>query len=210
MVLFIDSREKEYAKEWFKGKIVNKVKKLDIGDYNIDDTCGNTLYIEKKLISDLYSSLTTERFDRQMKNMSAVDLTVLVISGSLDEFEAELVDIERIKSILKHGIIDAVLRYGIRSVVWLKTNEEAMEYILGICKDFEKNTIDKHPSKRIRGNNKKHNLLRTIMGIPHDTATALLKEYKTISTILKTSDRELLKYNGVGQIRIKNMRELFD
>ena len=48
MVLFIDSREKEYAKEWFKGKIVNKVKKLDIGDYNIDDTCGNTLYIEKK------------------------------------------------------------------------------------------------------------------------------------------------------------------
>ena len=80
-----------------------------------------------------------------MKNMSAVDLTVLVISGSLDEFEAELVDIERIKSILKHGIIDAVLRYGIRSVVWLKTNEEAMEYILGICKDFEKNTIDKHP-----------------------------------------------------------------
>ena len=80
--------------------------------------------------------------------MSAVDLTVLVISGSLDEFEAALVDIERIKSILKHGIIDAVLRYGIRSVVWLKTNEEAMEYILGICKDFEKNTIDKHPSWR--------------------------------------------------------------
>ena len=143
--------------------------------------------------------------------MSTKDLTMLVISGDIDNI-SDVIDLseERIKSILKHAIINSVIRYSIRSIVWLKTNEEALEFILSTCEDFEKNTVDKHPAKRVRGNTRKHNLLRSITGIPHDTATELLNKYKSIGNILKTEDEELLKYSGMGKIRIKNMRELFD
>ena len=67
MVVYVDTREKEYEQSWMitHGNVV--ITKLDIGDYSATDKCGNTLYIERKKIEDLFSSISSDRFDRQMK-----------------------------------------------------------------------------------------------------------------------------------------------
>lgn len=189
--IYIDSREKNEAiKHLFDGsEFTIEITKLERGDIHFGDVIG----IERKSVSDLISSVQSQSFFPKLFDMrNHFKQTYLWVDGTDYQWRKNLSYRHRSAFPSIQGIEIALDKIGV--IYKEKTKDEASEYFLKVFKDIitKKEFI---PRTTIRKSNKSNFELRlenlkTIKGIGHKKALELLKEYKTIESIIYAS-----KYN---------------
>lgn len=211
-MIIIDTREPKEEVQYFdKHKIEYVREALPCGDYASEDKYGNRVIIERKEVLDFISSLFEGRLDDQMRRLSQQRLPILVLAGDLEDYYKKVPDSKFTRDQFYGAISSCIVRYGLRSVLWVQGPdccERSLHLINHILSKVSENKLDDIPNRKIKGYNAKAGLLRIILNCPQDLAVELLEEYKTIKNIIELPTEKLREFKGLGPKRIERMQNL--
>ncbi len=213
-MIIIDSREHHEERDYFtRHNIPFKLQALSCGDYAVEDPDGCRVVVERKEIKDFISSLFSGRLDDQLGRLRLESYPILVISGSLQEYYDSVTDSKFTEEQFYGAISSAIVRYGLRCVVWNQC-ENAHEDTLGIISKIlvhtDLNHLDKIPKRQKHAFNNKIGFVRELTGCPQATAIELLKHYTNVKNIIDASPEDLKTFKGLGPKRIERMEKLLN
>ncbi len=215
--IIIDSREKVHIRKVLsKAGIVYGVEAMKVGDYKAVTPSG-TVTIERKTMSDLFSSIMDGRFETQMAKLSQENLPILLITGDFKELYRFYKSTARINEQTVHGIIaSALVRYGLRSVIWIQAidgdpHKDGLILAGKVLKKIAEGKLDQIPDRRIETKTKpQEELLKHILNIPKNVAINLLSKFGSVRGVLNAQDDQLKQVKGVGPARLKRMKTMLD
>jgi ERCC4-type nuclease len=107
-----------------------ELKKLDTGDYSIEG-CEHLIMLERKSISDLWMSLTSERerFLREMDRAKLIPARYLIIEGTLRDVMAGISYSKVRPEFILASLTSLEIKYGIHVVFTDKRNDIAQQYV---------------------------------------------------------------------------------
>jgi Fanconi anemia group M protein len=214
--LTVDTREQD--------NVIKMLDKMDIkynraalltGDYQMEDSDGNVVTMERKTIPDLVGSLMSGRLEEQMRRLADEKCPMLLITGSFGDYK-KFAKFSKFTVDQLHGAIaSCIVKYGLRCVIWVQSvSDHPNSNGLGIgCKVLAKvseGKLDKIPPRKIkrRGNVAQIEIIHILFGVPVNVAEGLLKRFGSIRDILDADDKELLGVKGMGPTRTITMRKL--
>lgn len=240
LIILVDSRENKLKKYFLSGSRVNSnvpisFQSLDIGDIQLkcQETDELMYIIERKSISDFYSSINDGRYREQkariLGSISQKIRVAYIVEGNVLDTSLNLNEVQR--RIVQAAIVNLQLRD--RITVYRTSNSiETGMYVELIHKKISENrdwvisqTMIEQPQQsynHLVKTAKRENLtpiicqkvqLAQIPGVSATTADIILAEYKTLVNLINTyqqipieniSDRELL----LSQIQMTPKRKL--
>lgn len=214
-MIIIDSREQNEEQEYFKrNNIPYRTEALSCGDYAAEDNNGNRVVIERKEIKDYIASLFEGRLDDQLGRLSREDCPILFISGELKEYYDAVPGTSKFTPEQFYGsLASAIVRYGLRSVIWNQcecSHSETLGIIVKVLNETIKGNIDKIPKRKKREFNNQIGFVRELTGCPQDTAIEMIKHYGTVRKIIEAPLDDLKSFKGMGPKRIERIKMLLD
>ena len=182
----VDFREKNsLVPSHLEANNINVIfKQLPIADYIINDFA-----IERKTISDLKSSIINKRIFFQIQELKQFPFNLIIIEGSKEElFNNEVLHENAVR-----GFLLSLAREKIPFII-TKDEKETAKYLSILARKKPKKDIQLRPSKISLS--KKEQLRYILEGFPSigpATARALLKEFKSLKSIINASEEELKK-----------------
>jgi len=212
--IIIDTREQKEETDYFsRVGIKFRREALSCGDYSAEDDDGNRCVIERKEIKDFISSLFEGRLDSQLARLSAERLPILFLSGKLEEYYEGKPDSKFTTQHFYGALASAIVRYGLRCVVWNQcenAHEDSLGMIAKILTKVTENKLDVIPKRATKEYNTCVGFLRILLNCPQQTAIDMLKHFGSIRKIIEAEDIELLSFKNVGPKRIEKMRKIID
>lgn len=215
MKIIIDTREQYQEFEYLKKIGVDlERRKLDVGDYKIEHD-GYSVVVERKEITDFINSMYNDRLRDQLTKLSKEHIPILLITGSVREFK-EAFPLSKVTQKQVHAMIaSAVVRYGLRSVIWV-TNDgdnyvhnDGLKIGTEILKALGAEKLDKIPDRRVKkSDNHRRSVVKVLFNIPSNVAERLLERFGSIWNIINATDEELLKVKGMGKKRVDKARSI--
>ena len=206
--IIVDSREKKKQQNLLRNQGLEfTVKALPCGDYAAlcDD---GKVTIERKAISDFLQSLLSGRLEDQLKRLAHEPVPILLVTGSFKEVQ-KFYKKSKITEEHVHGAIaSAVVRFGLRSVIWIQDGYADATKIL---KKIAEGKLDQIKDRRIkRTENPQREVVKLLLNVPTDVAQNLLDRFATVRCIINANDEELLKVPGIGSSRLQRIRFMLD
>jgi len=210
-MIIVDTREQEEEEAYFiRNEIEFRREALSCGDYSAEDSAGNRVVIERKEMSDLIQSMFEGRLESQLRRLSLERLPILVISGRIEDYWERKKDSKFTRSHLYGIISSAIVRYGLRCVIWAQTNEDALGIIHKMLIKITENKLDKIPNRKTKEYSTCVGYLRSLLNCTQDTALELLKKFKNIRGIIDASDEQLQEIKNVGPKKVARLRKIID
>jgi len=202
--IFVDEKESRGAISDILKELgaVVVVKTLPVGDFIISERA----VIERKTRSDFENSIIDGRLFKQAENMiDNFEKCIVIIEG--ESFE------ERVNRNALLGAVSAlILDYGI-SVFFTRDLEGTAEMVFALAK---REQLGKAAVVRLKGNKKVHTMaqqqrmiVECLPGVGPKLAVALLKKFKTIENIAKSSEQELREVEKIGKKKAKFIKRAF-
>lgn len=200
-MLVVDTREHSLDELLKKFNVPFEKRKLDAGDYNIDDV----ILVERKTVADLYNSITQDgRFEYQPSELAiSSDYPVVAVIGLPEQLAIHDIN----PNIIYGAIASIIVRHGIN--VWMFPND--VTFVQTLSKVNDKMAEGKFCARK---NYWKTDIgsrvyfLSGIRGISGTTAYRLLQSFKSIKNIMNASIENL--ENVVGPINAYKIREFVD
>jgi len=210
-MIIVDTREQDEEESYFiRNGIDFRRETLSCGDYAAEDSNGNRVVIERKEMSDLIQSMFEGRLESQLRRLSLERLPILVITGTIEDYWKRKQDSKFTRDHLYGIISSAIVRYGLRCVIWCRTNDEGLGIIHKLLIKITENKLDKIPNRRTKEYSTCVGYLRSLLNCTQDTALELLKRFKNIHGIINASDKELLEAEGIGPKKVERLRKIID
>jgi len=191
--ILVDYRERKslVVSEIIKKGININFKALKVADYIINDVA-----IERKTVSDFISSMINKRLLKQLEEIKQYPQHILIIEG-IEEQELYNDDEEGINGNAIRGmILSIILRYKV-PIIFTKNSEDTASFIKLLTKKPRKKEFSLNPKKRsLDVKEQKQFIIESFPGIGPVTAKKLLKEFKSVTNILNTSQENLEKLIG--------------
>lgn len=214
MVIILDTREQEEEQEYFiRNGIEFRRETLSCGDYAAEDADGNRVVIERKEIKDFISSMFEGRLDSQLSRLASERLPILFISGKLEEYFESKPDSQFQPEQFYGAISSAIVRYGLRCVIWNQcenSHEDSLGIIARILNKVSENKLDNIPNRKTKEYSSCVGYLRTLLNCTQQVAIDLLKKYGNIRSIINASDDQLKEFKGIGPKKVERMRLIID
>jgi len=204
--IIVDYREKESGiidllKE---KKIITEVKKLNFGDYIIN----NWVSIERKTAADFLISLINGRLFIQLRNLREYcESPLLLIEGN--PFNTEY----NFNENAIRGCFLSILTIWYIPMIFSRSKEETRDILIMIGEQDD----SKIETAQVRGGYRPRKLrsqqLFVLQGFPMigpHLAKRLLNHFKSISKMINSPIDELTKVKGIGNVSAKKIREVLD
>jgi ERCC4-type nuclease len=191
-----------------KKKNISLVKKrLEVGDYIINDVC-----FEAKSSHDFMASIMNKRIWTQLDNMDrCYPRNFVVIYGTIDEalkFTKYTQAFDKMPKGSKEQILGNKFKGAIGrimldtdvNVIWTRTEAEAAEQLITLAKmaPVERPAIRPSVPKRTATTDVRVDLLTIIKGVSEKKAKLLLKQFGSIMEIGEHKASDISKLDGMG------------
>lgn len=212
--VIIDNREsKDFIKELIKEEIEIERKQLDIADFilqtkNINNQIQN-VGIERKTTQDLLNSIIDKRLINQLIVLKEnFDVPILIIEGEENIYAMRNFHPNSIRGIISTIAIDFQI-----PIIYTKNYRDTAKYIALIAKRLEKTRkpLSLTPKRKpLTLKEKQLYAIESLPGIGPTIAQSLIKEFKTIKSIVNADEKELQKVEKIGKLKAKELKNLFD
>jgi|SRR3989344_543463 len=212
--VIIDHREhKNIKRELIKEGLELDIKQLDIADFIIQTKDLNnkiqTVGIERKTINDLLNSI----IDRRLLNQLIVlkqnfDIPLLIIEGEENIYKIRNFHPNSIRGIMATIAIDFQI-----PIIYSRSFKDTAKYISLIVKRLEKirkplNLMLKKKALTLK--EQQLNIINSMPGIGQTLAESLLKKFKSIKSIINSSEKELMEISGIGKIKAEEIKKVIE
>ena len=194
--IIADNREKNslVISELIKNNAYVELKQLEIADYIVNDTA-----IERKTFSDLQSSIINKRIFTKLNNLKQYKQRFLILEGDSDIFIHE--------NAIRGFILSCSLDYQ-TPIIFTKDESDTALYLITLAKRNPNKEISLRQS--ITFKSKQEQLQYILEGFPNIgpvTAKALIKQFKSLKTILNASEEQL---TPILKSKTKNFLDLIN
>lgn len=211
--ILIDHREKQLILELEKRNIPIRVKQLALADIIITGTDYNgnqlSIAIERKTQTDFLNSIIDKRIITQLIEIKQnFQLPLLIIEGQENFYRLRNFHPNSIRGMLLSIALDLQI-----PMIQTRSIADTAALIETLIKRLEK---PKKPisllSKRKPFTLKEQQefLIESLPGIGPSTSKNLLQHFKSISSIILASEKQLQEVQGVGKLRAKEIRNLLN
>jgi ERCC4-type nuclease len=163
---------------------------LKVGDYLI-----NNIIIERKTFQDFISSMLSKRLIEQLLNMQQYEKKLLIIEGKENKeiFENSKLNPNSIKGMILSTSLDLNI-----PIIQTKDEQETATYLFLLAKRQLKPQAELTLHSRIPKTKKERQkyILESFPDIGPKTAEKLLKEFRTVKSIINAKEAELEKIIG--------------
>jgi len=209
----IDKREPDDIIKLFKMMCPDEyeitIENLTCGDYSLYYKDKPVVGIERKRIDDLFKSIKDSRIFHQADLMiDYYDINYLAITKNLEEY---IYKSDMTMSNIMGTIGSLVVRRDI-NLLWF---QEEDHFVHAIIKIFEKIMEGKYNDINVVRrdsdfiNSDYYNLIK-IGWVNKDMAKDLIDEYNDINTIYNAPEEELKKIKGIGDKRVKELKNILE
>ncbi|MFA5856607.1 MAG: ERCC4 domain-containing protein [Candidatus Pacearchaeota archaeon] len=155
---------------------------LDIGDYVIGD-----IVIERKTISDLFSSIMNKRINLQFEKMKKYENRLLMIEGDISN------SYKKINPEIIRGFVLASIINHKTPVIFTKDYRDSSKYLIRLSKrELMKNKeITLHYKKPKKLDEKKRYILESFPGIGPSLSKRLLDNFNNLMEIFVSDEEKL-------------------
>lgn len=205
LTIHLDSREPIWIKKWLPTQFKNikfTGKALEEGDY-----ASEHVLIERKSISDLWSSLQDGRFYTQLDRLCTHSDKVIIylITGSIDEwlYKMKQLHINVNEDIIDGCIASLLVRSNVRVICDSHEKAALKRMVRMIIKIEDENVLDL-PSKR-----NPDMLTARLLNISKAEWFAIKEMYGTsLCFLCNLSEKDLLKVKGIGPKKAKSILQI--
>ncbi|MGI0091681.1 MAG: DEAD/DEAH box helicase [Nitrososphaerales archaeon] len=202
-VVYADTREIPELVEKIRQRGARvQVKQLDFGDFVLS----SDIVIERKTLDDFVKSIYDGRLFKQLVSMNEKYARPIVV------VQGEKKHLTGIGESAFYGALASVLADFKVPVFFASNEKEVAELIFHIAR---REQIEKKKDTRIREGRKPSTLSESqryivsgIPGISGVLADRLLAYIETVEKLFSTSELDLLKIDGIGEVTAKRIREL--
>lgn len=201
----IDSRENsDLIKRLHREEIKIETKNLEVGDIVLSEDVA----IERKAKIDFINSILDKRLFTQLINLTRnYRRPILIIEGPENIFTLRNLNPEVIRATISSIAIDFRV-----PIIYTDSLEDTCNMVMSIAKrvNKEKKNISINTDKK--SSNESEELEKLVSMIPKVnimTARILLKEFKTIKNLSNASKIDILKCQGIGELRAKYIADFF-
>ena len=168
-----------------------EIENLKVGDYLV-----NGVVIERKTVSDFISSMLNKRLLRQLEDLKQHKNPLLILEG-IDERELYNDDPESgiSSNAIRGFLLSIVLKHKI-PIIFTKNYEDTAKFISVIARKKEKEMSLNVSKKSLNKKEQIQFILEGFPGIGPATSKKLLKEFKTLKSIINTPIEDLKKIIG--------------
>lgn len=164
----------------FSNKSINlEIKHLQVGDYIISD-----IIIERKTISDLYSSLISKRLHKQINDLKSTKTPLILIEGKNNNI---------IENKIYKGLILSIITKHKIPIIFTENETDTADYLITLANKQQKtNTLQTFHSKipKTISEQKKY-ILESFPYIGPKSAQQLLNQFKSLKKIFNANEKQL-------------------
>jgi len=218
MGIIIDSREPTKFRDVLRAKgLEHTSEQLITGDVIVfnDQEPEVQVVIERKRLDDLLSSYYQPRMAEQFERLSEEKFAVLIITGNLEDV-LKKIPFNVMTHIVEEIISMAVIQYNFRSIVWMidkvaDVHQSGFLMMVNCIKKIVDGQLDAIPQRKVKlSKDIRINAVRQLFGLDIKAAKNLLKKYGTVRNVIKLTDADLLKVEGIGPAKVKTIRYILD
>ncbi|MCK5473833.1 MAG: DEAD/DEAH box helicase family protein [Candidatus Aenigmarchaeota archaeon] len=203
-LIYADVRETKILKVLSEKDAEIKTTQLAVGDFQISSRIG----IERKSVDDFLQSIIDGRLFSQLKDLSSYFSRPLLIIEGDDLYGRRQIHPNAIKGALNSIAVDFRI-----PILWTKTLEDTADTIIAIAKREQEDGKE----FAIRGTrsslSEKEEMAYFVAGLPDVNTTIakkLLEKFKTIKKLVNAKVEQLVKVEGIGEVKAKKIKELFE
>ncbi|HIH51971.1 hypothetical protein J4412_00900 [Candidatus Pacearchaeota archaeon] len=180
-VIEVDFREKNslVPSEIIKQGLTIDFKQLKTGDYIVKG-----VVIERKSVSDFFSSVFDKRLFNQLENLKQYEKNLLIVEGNLNK------DSRMHENALRGLLLSIGLNYKV-PIIFTKNEEETSTYISLIAKKEKRGFSLNQKKKNLSQNEELQFILESFSGVGPIKARSLLEKFKTLKKIFSSSEKDL-------------------
>jgi len=206
--IFVDFREKSsgVVKELVNQNIDVKMQQLAVGDYILS----NRVCVEFKTKQDFVNSIIDKRLLHQVKSLkNNYEKPLLIIEGEEDIYSLRKIHPNAINGMLASIAID----FGI-PIIFTKNFLETASLLNSIAKreqEAEKKDIGIRTEKKpLTTKEQQEFIIESLPGVGPNLAKSLLKEFKSIKSIINANHPELQKVEKLGPKKSKEIKRIVE
>jgi ERCC4-related helicase len=206
IAILADHREKNnrIVKELIDLGISVKTEQLTSADYLVSGRVG----VELKKVPDFVSSMIDGRLLTQARELKqSFEKAVLIIEGEEDIYAVRKVHANAIRGMLASLVLD----FGI-PVLYTKDPKDTAALLAVMAKREQGKASDfsYHAAKPKSIKEQQEFIVSSLPGMGVQTARLLLENFKSIKSLVNTSEKKLLEIKGIGDKTAKSLLEIFE
>jgi ERCC4-related helicase len=202
-VVYADTREVPELIEKLRQRGARvEVKQLDFGDFVVS----SDIVVERKTLDDFVKSIYDGRLFKQLSNMNEKYARPIII------IQGERKHLSGIGESAFYGALASVLADFKVPIFFAGSEKEVSEVVFHIAR---REQMEKKRDNRIREGRKPATLAESqryvvsgIPGISGVLADRLLSQTETIENLFSSTELDLMKIEGIGEVTAKRIREL--
>lgn len=176
---------------------------LKVGDYLVKDTV-----IERKTVSDFVSSMLNKRLFGQLEEMQQYENRLLIVEG-IDEQELYTDSEDNIgvhPNAIRGFLLSILLSYKV-PIIFTKNYSDTALFLSVLAKKRPKEVSLNAKKKVFSKKELKQFIVEGFPGVGPKTSKKLLKEFKTIKSIINAPEEDLKKILGKKSETIRKIIE---
>jgi len=213
--IIIDHRERNSGikKELIKKGFDVKEKQLISADFIVPtkDINENIIHlgIERKTINDFLNSIIDKRIMQQLIDLKEnFTLPLLIIEGDENIYAIRNFHPNAIRGMLASIAIDFQI-----PILYTKNYRDTASLISVIAKRLERpvkniNLLKKRKPLSLKG--QQELIIESLPGVGNTIAKSLLKEFKSVKSIINAKEEKLKKIDKIGPKKAKKIKEVLD
>jgi len=202
ILILADHREKNalVPSELIKRGFEIEFKQLPVGDYIVND-----IAIERKTIADLKTSVINKRIMRQLSEIKQFKKQILIIEGFTEEnYRSGILH----ENALRGFLLSVAINYQV-PIIYTVNAEDSAKYIALLAKKSANKDVALRASKQnLSESERAIFILEGFPGIGPSTAKKLLKEFRTLKSIIDAPVDKLTSLIGKKAESIIQLRDL--
>ncbi len=206
IAILADHREKgnRIVKELIDLGISVKTEQLTSADYLVSGKVG----VELKKVPDFVASIIDGRLLSQARELKQnFEKAVLIIEGEEDIYSIRKVHANAIRGMLATLVLD----FGI-PVLYTKYPKDTAALLAVMAKrEQDKNReFSYHAAKPRSIKEQQEFIVSSLPGMGVQTARLLLENFKSIKSLVNSSEKDLISIKGIGEKTAKSLLEIFE
>jgi len=189
-------------------KVNLTLEQLSVGDYQISED----VVIERKTLSDLESSIIDGRIFNQLKDLTLIKRSALIIEGDF----SKLYSSKRINGKAIIGLLTSIgLNY--RIPIFFTKNQKETALFLYIMSKKEQVSSGNYSDQKLRFSKTKMSvtqwqlfIVQSFPDVGPTLAKSILKEFKSIKNIANAEKDALLNIEKLGPKKAEKIKYLFE
>ena len=182
-----------------------ELKTLKVADYILQD-----IAIERKTVSDFISSMIDKRLSRQLQEIKQYEKRLLLIEGNGRDTLYDDSDRGVHANAIRGMLLSCLLDYNV-PIVMTKDFNDTASFISVLANRLEKPRQESNLRVKkftLNPAEQQQMILEGFPGIGPKTAKAMLKNFRSIKSIINASEQELRNMGKLDDKKIKKFMEI--